>query len=261
MAAPTRWLRVRLLAALVVPLGLVVLLASGRAQPPGFPRPPGSPGMPGGPGVPGGFRGGVPGGPGAGFSGVRPGMPGGPGGGMVGTPRPGVPEMPRPGMPPDMSGGGISGMPGGPGTVGRIPRPGGSTSVIEYRCSRCNAFLGTGAAGAAVMVCPSCGAHFNGTIIHGREPGATPPPVSPPSPSAPPPPEFPQPTFTPPDQYQPVLSTDPAAAAPRSAVNWSRAGFAFGILSVVGVACIIALFVAGFIYRQTRNARRFRRYY
>jgi hypothetical protein len=180
---------------------------------------------------------------------------------------PEMPEIPRPGMPPDMSGGGITGMPGGPGRIGpggigRLPRPGGgTTTVIEYRCERCGYFLGTGPAAEAIPRCPGCGAVFTGTRIEGGGPGTTAPPITTPPPSTPTPPEFPRPTFPPPEQYQPVTSPALPATVP-SPVNWSRAGLTVGILTVVGVGCIIALFVAGFIYRQSRtSARRYRRYY
>jgi hypothetical protein len=110
-------------------------------------------------------------------------------------------QMRGPGRP----GGGIGGMPGGGRPGGGIGgMPGGGPLQTEWRCSKCNALLGTGPVKPNLASCPQCGAHF----VNGGGFGPIEPPVMPPGGGA-------QPPATPPpaggNPKQPANPNPPAA--------------------------------------------------
>lgn len=176
----SRWSRIALFVALMLPGFVLVFGSSTRAQPPGFPR--GS--RPGGitrpPTIP-GFPGGRPGG--SGFSGIsgsipRIPTPGMPSGGISG-------RFPGSGVSGRFPGSGISGRNPGSGITGRFPgsgitgrTPGGLGGGFEHvwTCSNCRSEIGRSKSGIdrpSFSHCPNCNVKFiNGGIGMSR-PGST----------------------------------------------------------------------------------------
>ncbi len=194
----SRVIRCLVLAALAVPVALLLSPVQAQIRPPGIPRPPG-------------------------------GIGGMPGGGIGGMPGPG--------------GGGIGGMPGGRGPIG--------PPTIEWRCSKCNALLGTGPVKPRLANCPQCGTRFisggiggppmGGPPVGGQPPGVpnvplTPPPVNEPAPPA---------NELPPAPLDPIGPAAPAnndnAAVPAAAAGNAAAADS----GMSGRAVLIALIVVG----------------
>jgi hypothetical protein len=147
--------------------------------------------------------------------------------------RPGIPRPPGGigGMP---GGGGIGGMPGGHGPIGPPQH--------EWRCSHCNALLGTGPIKPRLSSCPQCGAKFaNGIggpgLLNPPQPGGPPPgeanvPPTPPANEPPPPPAANEPI--PPANHN--NNADAPAAAAENAVP---VGSAVAVRTVLIILAIV----------------------
>jgi hypothetical protein len=165
--------------------------------------------------------------------------------------RPPNPGIPKPPIPP---GGGIPNRPG-------FPNP---PVTFEWKCSNCNAVLGTGAIKPALESCPKCGVHF----INGRHsPFSQNPPAAPPAmpPGAGNPPGFNpgQPEFPnfnqvgppvavqppanpvqPPNPVQPVNNPPPLASTPSptsSGSGSSSSGFVWFIGIILAFFCVVGV--------------------